>query len=159
METAISIAHTCRLLNHSMAIVTVRDSDLGSGHGPPATAQPPLGAGTAVAAHSSSAVGRSLAALQSAVASGRLRPSCQPAAAAIAAAGAAAGAAGAASGVGLVIDGAALALVLQPGHELEFLELCKSCAAVVCCRVSPMQKAQVRGWWLTLNAGGLAAWC
>jgi len=46
--------------------------------------------------------------------------------------------------VGLVIDGAALAIALQPQHEDELLALCKECAAVICCRVSPMQKAQVR---------------
>lgn len=52
-------------------------------------------------------------------------------------------AAAAAAGVALVIDGAALALALQPQHEDELLALCKECSAVICCRVSPMQKAQV----------------
>jgi magnesium-transporting ATPase (P-type) len=46
-------------------------------------------------------------------------------------------------GVGLVIDGAALAVALQPQHEDDLLALCKECSAVICCRVSPMQKAQV----------------
>lgn len=50
----------------------------------------------------------------------------------------------AAAGVGLVIDGAALAVALQPQHEDDLLALCKECSAVICCRVSPMQKAQVR---------------
>ncbi|KAF6252040.1 hypothetical protein COO60DRAFT_1463913 [Scenedesmus sp. NREL 46B-D3] len=53
------------------------------------------------------------------------------------------GGAGGVAGVGLVIDGAALALALQPQHEDELLALCKECSAVICCRVSPMQKAQV----------------
>jgi hypothetical protein len=55
-----------------------------------------------------------------------------------------AAAAAAVSGVGLVIDGAALAVALQPQHEDDLLALCKECSAVICCRVSPMQKAQVR---------------
>lgn len=46
-------------------------------------------------------------------------------------------------GVGLVVDGGALALLLQPQHEDGFLQLAKGCDAVICCRVSPMQKAQV----------------
>ncbi|WIA18543.1 hypothetical protein OEZ85_009989 [Tetradesmus obliquus] len=54
-----------------------------------------------------------------------------------------AGGAAAVAGVGLVIDGAALAVALQPQHEDELLALCKECRAVICCRVSPMQKAQV----------------
>eukprot|EP00879_Flechtneria_rotunda_P018151 GHRR01019038.1.p1 GENE.GHRR01019038.1~~GHRR01019038.1.p1 ORF type:complete len:996 (+),score=380.83 GHRR01019038.1:1183-4170(+) len=45
--------------------------------------------------------------------------------------------------VGLVIDGAALALALQQQHEDILLAICEQCAAVICCRVSPMQKAQV----------------
>lgn len=53
------------------------------------------------------------------------------------------GAGGVGAGVGLVVDGGALALLLQPQHEDAFLGLAKSCDAVICCRVSPMQKAQV----------------
>jgi hypothetical protein len=69
-------------------------------------------------------------------------------AAAAAAAAAAAGGGGAgAMGVGLVVDGGALALLLNPQHEDAFLELAKSCDAVICCRVSPMQKAQVSDSW------------
>jgi len=45
--------------------------------------------------------------------------------------------------VGLVIDGSALALALAPPHEEALLQLCRRCNAVLCCRVSPMQKAQV----------------
>jgi hypothetical protein len=52
---------------------------------------------------------------------------------------------------GLVIDGHALALcLLDEDTAVAFLELCRGCTAVVCCRVSPMQKAQV---------GDLAALC
>ena len=53
------------------------------------------------------------------------------------------GGGGSGAGVGLVIDGGGLAVALQPEFENLFLELCKACSAVVCCRVSPMQKAQV----------------
>jgi hypothetical protein len=68
-------------------------------------------------------------------------------AAAPAAAAAANGGGAGAMGVGLVVDGGALALLLNPQHEDAFLELAKSCDAVICCRVSPMQKAQVSDSW------------
>lgn len=48
------------------------------------------------------------------------------------------------SGVGLVIEGGALAILLNPSLQETFLEMCKTCKAVVCCRVSPIQKAQVK---------------
>uniref|UniRef100_A0A1B6DN12 Phospholipid-transporting ATPase n=1 Tax=Clastoptera arizonana TaxID=38151 RepID=A0A1B6DN12_9HEMI len=43
----------------------------------------------------------------------------------------------------LVIDGQSLTFALS--HELrrDFLQLCVSCKSVICCRVSPMQKAEV----------------
>lgn len=45
---------------------------------------------------------------------------------------------------GVVIDGAALKLVLSdPDTARKFLLLCKNCKAVLCCRVSPAQKAAV----------------
>lgn len=50
---------------------------------------------------------------------------------------------GGAHGTGIVIDGSALAVALRKENEDTFLALCQQCAAVVCCRVSPMQKAQV----------------
>ncbi|OLL25914.1 Phospholipid-transporting ATPase DNF1, partial [Neolecta irregularis DAH-3] len=43
----------------------------------------------------------------------------------------------------LVIDGDALKLVLDKDVESKFLLLCKQCKAVLCCRVSPSQKASV----------------
>ncbi|CDK29690.1 unnamed protein product [Kuraishia capsulata CBS 1993] len=45
--------------------------------------------------------------------------------------------------IGLVIDGDALKLALSPSCEQNFLLLCKQCKAVLCCRVSPAQKAAV----------------
>ena len=52
---------------------------------------------------------------------------------------------------GLIIDGAALSLVMKPredgssGNYRElFLEVCRNCSAVLCCRMAPLQKAQVR---------------
>ncbi|KAB1267561.1 putative phospholipid-transporting ATPase IH, partial [Camelus dromedarius] len=51
---------------------------------------------------------------------------------------------------GLIIDGAALSLVLKPredgssGNYRElFLEICRNCSAVLCCRMAPLQKAQI----------------
>jgi magnesium-transporting ATPase (P-type) len=68
----------------------------------------------------------------------------------------AAGSTGAAAGggVGLVVDGGALVALLQPAREDEFLELAKACDAVICCRVSPMQKAQVCGGCVGVWGGG-----
>ena len=45
--------------------------------------------------------------------------------------------------VGMVIEGGALAVCLRPELQDDFMALCKECRALVCCRVSPMQKAQV----------------
>lgn len=45
--------------------------------------------------------------------------------------------------IGLVVEGGALALCLHPEHQDAFMALCSACKSVVCCRVSPMQKAQV----------------
>ena len=52
---------------------------------------------------------------------------------------------------GLIIDGATLSAVLRPTHEDSnsgnykeiFLEICRNCSAVLCCRMAPLQKAQV----------------
>ncbi|GME82039.1 unnamed protein product [Ambrosiozyma monospora] len=44
---------------------------------------------------------------------------------------------------GVVIDGDALKLALSDKHRINFLLLCKQCKAVLCCRVSPAQKAAV----------------
>ena len=43
----------------------------------------------------------------------------------------------------LVIDGKALQVALQPENQNLFRKLGMMCAAVVCCRVSPLQKADV----------------
>lgn len=43
----------------------------------------------------------------------------------------------------LVIDGQSLKHALSHDLKMDFLELCKSCKSVICCRVSPMQKAEV----------------
>lgn len=43
----------------------------------------------------------------------------------------------------IVIDGDALKLVLDEGLRQKFLLLCKMCKSVLCCRVSPAQKAAV----------------
>ena len=46
-------------------------------------------------------------------------------------------------GHAIVIDGDSLRLVLEEGLRQRFLLLCKKCKAVLCCRVSPAQKAAV----------------
>uniref|UniRef100_H2UUS4 Phospholipid-transporting ATPase n=1 Tax=Takifugu rubripes TaxID=31033 RepID=H2UUS4_TAKRU len=44
---------------------------------------------------------------------------------------------------GLVINGHSLAYALDQSMELEFLKTACMCKAVICCRVTPLQKAQV----------------
>ncbi|XP_048844718.1 phospholipid-transporting ATPase IF isoform X5 [Brienomyrus brachyistius] len=43
---------------------------------------------------------------------------------------------------GLVVDGASLSLALRQ-HERLFMDVCRSCSAVLCCRMAPLQKAKV----------------
>lgn len=40
------------------------------------------------------------------------------------------------------MDGASLSLALRE-HEKLFMEVCKNCSAVLCCRMAPLQKAKV----------------
>ncbi|XP_032878178.1 probable phospholipid-transporting ATPase IH isoform X1 [Amblyraja radiata] len=51
---------------------------------------------------------------------------------------------------GLIIDGATLSLVMKPGENGNsssykdlFLEICRQCSGVLCCRMAPLQKAQI----------------
>ncbi|XP_078236695.1 phospholipid-transporting ATPase IG isoform X4 [Pogona vitticeps] len=51
---------------------------------------------------------------------------------------------------GLVIDGATLSLILNPSQDPHagqyrsiFLQICLKCTAVLCCRMAPLQKAQI----------------
>lgn len=52
---------------------------------------------------------------------------------------------------GLIIDGATLSAILKSNQEGAghgnyreiFLEICRNCSAVLCCRMAPLQKAQV----------------
>lgn len=46
-------------------------------------------------------------------------------------------------GFGILITGQALAYALNEKLKMKFLELGTMCKAVVCCRVTPLQKAQV----------------
>merc|ERR550514_288082 len=55
-----------------------------------------------------------------------------------------------AGGLAITITGAALGLILESGSgdsssaaQTEFYEATKGCASVLCCRVSPKQKADV----------------
>ncbi|XP_062380155.1 phospholipid-transporting ATPase 11C isoform X1 [Sardina pilchardus] len=49
---------------------------------------------------------------------------------------------------GFIIDGATLSLVLNPSgansnYKNLFLQICQNCCAVLCCRMAPLQKAQI----------------
>lgn len=43
---------------------------------------------------------------------------------------------------GLVVDGTSLSLAHRE-HEKPFMEVCRNCSAVLCCRMAPLQKANV----------------
>jgi magnesium-transporting ATPase (P-type) len=43
----------------------------------------------------------------------------------------------------LVVDGKTLTLVLKGRHRAAFAAVCDAAAAVLCCRMSPLQKAEV----------------
>ena len=44
---------------------------------------------------------------------------------------------------GLIINGESLGHILNSSNNIEFLNLCIKCKSVICCRVTPLQKAQV----------------
>uniref|UniRef100_A0A8C1SQ96 Phospholipid-transporting ATPase n=1 Tax=Cyprinus carpio TaxID=7962 RepID=A0A8C1SQ96_CYPCA len=51
---------------------------------------------------------------------------------------------------GFIIDGATLSLLMNPPHDVDasqykslFLQICQNCTAVLCCRMAPLQKAQI----------------
>lgn len=44
----------------------------------------------------------------------------------------------------VIIEGDALAAALEENNRTTFLQLCRKCRTVLCCRVSPLQKALVR---------------
>uniref|UniRef100_A0A673KLL4 Phospholipid-transporting ATPase n=1 Tax=Sinocyclocheilus rhinocerous TaxID=307959 RepID=A0A673KLL4_9TELE len=51
---------------------------------------------------------------------------------------------------GFIIDGATLSLVMNPLRDADasqykslFLQICQNCTAVLCCRMAPLQKAQI----------------
>ena len=50
----------------------------------------------------------------------------------------------------LIIDGKTLKYALSCDLKQDFLDLCTSCHAVICCRASPIQKAEVRFWCIGL---------
>eukprot|EP00386_Alphamonas_edax_P003686 GDKI01011148.1.p1 GENE.GDKI01011148.1~~GDKI01011148.1.p1 ORF type:complete len:856 (-),score=266.20 GDKI01011148.1:23-2428(-) len=47
------------------------------------------------------------------------------------------------SNLAVIMDGACLHAALSKDSEIDFIDLCKNCKAVICCRVSPEQKGSV----------------
>ena len=45
--------------------------------------------------------------------------------------------------LGLVIEGGALTIMLKPEYQQNLLLMCQLCNSVICCRMSPLQKAEV----------------
>ena len=100
LETAVSIAHTCRLIDKDGDLVVVREEDFVNDAGEGAFLKK-----KAFEAREDASLGSSF---------------------------------------GLVIEGGALAHALLDKHVNDFLDLCDACVGgVVCCRVSPIQKAAV----------------
>jgi len=62
--------------------------------------------------------------------------------------------------VALVMDGKVLAILLERKHRKKLLLLGIQCSAVICCRVSPLQKAQITRWAALLRPGaqGCCLW-
>lgn len=63
---------------------------------------------------------------------------------------------------GFIIDGATLSMVLNSSSESNssrykslFLQICQSCTTVLCCRMAPLQKAQVQALRLLCLITGL----
>lgn len=52
----------------------------------------------------------------------------------------------------LIIDGKTLTYALEEDLKHEFLKLAVDCASVICCRVSPKQKALVRSFNMELTS-------
>lgn len=64
---------------------------------------------------------------------------------------------------GLIIDGSTLSLILNSSQDGSsnnyksiFLQICMKCTAVLCCRMAPLQKAQVTGCYLIFHSGSSA---
>ena len=55
--------------------------------------------------------------------------------------------------LGLVIEGGALTIMLKPEYQQALLKMCKLCNSVICCRMSPLQKAEVTK--LVKNTGSI----
>ncbi|KAF8063036.1 ATP8B4 [Scenedesmus sp. PABB004] len=108
VETAISIAYSCRLFTDDMALVEFREADFGDAKG--------VEARQAVLAAKLAEVRAANEGLH--VAPGH-------------------------TAVGIVIEGGALHVALEPDLQDGLMALCRECRAVVCCRVSPMQKAEI----------------
>jgi len=53
------------------------------------------------------------------------------------------GSVGYSNNITLVIDGKSLEYTLLPDLRKDFIDLCTSCRSVICCRVSPIQKAEM----------------
>lgn len=115
VETAISIALSCRLFTEEMALVEVRERDFEGCKNSEDIARILRGKWDEVV-------------MEQTQLEGQYGARCGPR-------------------VGLVVEGGALGRLLDPAeqrvHEAALVDLCCACKSVVCCRVSPMQKAQV----------------
>lgn len=56
------------------------------------------------------------------------------------------------SAFALIIDGKTLTYALEDDMKHQFLNLAVDCSSVICCRVSPKQKALVRHYYNSLNS-------
>ncbi|KAG2485813.1 hypothetical protein HYH03_015523 [Edaphochlamys debaryana] len=111
VETAISIALSCKLFTEEMALVEVRERDF--------EAAKDLAEEAAILRRKQDEAHMEQSRLEAELGAER------------------------GNMVGLVLEGGALARLLKKEHAGQLVDLCTGCKSVVCCRVSPMQKAQV----------------
>ena len=125
LETAVSIANTCRLIDKDGDLIVVRERDFEKRDGASASASAASAASASATRLHSASDADPDPFLQK-----KLREAKEDASLG--------------SSFGLVIEGGALRYALREDNVRAFLELCDACSGgVVCCRVSPIQKAAV----------------
>uniref|UniRef100_A0A383WKY7 Phospholipid-transporting ATPase n=1 Tax=Tetradesmus obliquus TaxID=3088 RepID=A0A383WKY7_TETOB len=117
VETAISIAYSCRLFTEDMGLVEFREAELAGAVGED-DQHPNVGVIQQVLAKKLAEVRQQNKLMQ--VVEGH-------------------------TNCGIVIEGGALHYALHKACQDALMDLCKECRAVVCCRVTPKQKAEVTG--------------
>jgi phospholipid-translocating ATPase/phospholipid-transporting ATPase len=135
LETAVSIAGACRLVDRDGDLVVLDDQTLEPfGGSPPAAAEKNGGGGLLSKEGGAFKSFSSSSSSSSDPCASFLRAKAEEVRREVALG----------SSIGLVVEGGALAKCLATSaRERAFLDACAACSGVVCCRASPMQKAKV----------------